>query len=97
MTTRRIVTSVFLKDPELKGSHSLVIFGIYKTRHPDRSLKGNTEREREGGRPSVQNCSMPERRRETASLAPRICWWLCSEAAALLPQNSPGRQDRDSE
>ena len=49
MTMRRIVTSVFQKDPELKGSHSLLIFGICKTRHPDKSLKGNTEREREGG------------------------------------------------
>ena len=34
---------------------------------------------------------------ETAPLAPRTCWWLCSEAKALPQWNSLGRQDRDSE
>ena len=78
---RRIVTSVFQKDPELKGSHSLLIFGICKTRHPDTSLKGNTERER--GREASGW--------ETASLAPRTCWRLCSEAEAVLSSTGKAR------
>ena len=48
---RRLITPVFQNDPEFEGSLSLLIFGIFETRHSDKSLKGNTDRlrEREGG------------------------------------------------
>ena len=75
------------RDPQFKVSLSLLALSICQTSHRGKSLKGSADRERERGTWGW----------ETASLTPRTCWWLCSDAAALLARSSVGRQDRDSE
>lgn len=65
------------RDPQFRGSLSLLALSICQTSHHGKSLKGSADRERERGAGGW----------ETASLTPRTCWRLCSDAAAC-PQGA---------